>query len=150
MKITFSTSLPQWVAENKRMLQSLRNPEKVLKTAALNSLALISERIQVFGRLSNGSAIGGGQYNKSYAKRRAKAGRQVSHIDYTFSGDLMNSFIAWPGPKYYAIGIADNGNNDKREWLEDKHGIAFELSQKEIDLAFKDIQSDVNKIIQQG
>jgi hypothetical protein len=148
MKITFSTNLGAWIAENKKILDKLRDPDKVLKTAALNSVALISERIQVFGKLSNGSAIGGGQYNKSYAKRRTKSGRQVAHIDYNFSGDLMQSFIAGPGVKIYALGFTDADNHDKKEWLEDMHGIAFELSPKEIDLAFKDIENDVNKIIQ--
>jgi hypothetical protein len=150
MGIKFSTNLPAWIASNKRVIEQLKDPQRVLKTAALNSLALISERIQVFGKLSNGSAIGGGQYNKQYAKKRAASGRQVRQIDYTFSGDLMQSFIAGPGPRFYALGFTDEGNHNKKEWLENMHGIAFELSQQEIDLAFKDIQNDVNRIITQG
>jgi hypothetical protein len=150
MQIKFSTNLPVWIASNKRVIEQLKDPQKVLKTAALNSLALISERIQVFGKLSNGSAIGGGQYNKQYAKKRAASGRQVRQIDYTFSGDLMQSFTAGPGPRFYAIGFTDEENHNKKEWLENMHGVAFELSEKEIDLAFKDIENDVNKIITRG
>lgn len=190
MKITFSTNLAAWVADNKKKLDSLRNPDKVLKTAALNSVALISERIQQFGKLTNGADIGGGkgystkairafntasggrgfgnfaalatnrqmaartrnqdddtQFDYGYKEFRESLGRQTRYIDYTLSGDLIRAFIAARDADGYSTGFTDKDNADKKEWLENMHGVAFELSQKEIDLAFKDIQNDVNKII---
>jgi hypothetical protein len=191
MKITFSNNLPQWIEQNRKLIEKLKDPDRVLKTAALNSVALISERIQVFGKLSNGSDIGGGkgystkavrafntksggrgfgnfgalatkkqmaarirnqdddtQFDYGYKEFRESLGRQTRYIDYTLSGDLIQSFIALKdGSRYYVTGFTDKGNADKKDWLENMHGIAFELSPKEIDLAFKDIQNDVNKII---
>lgn len=193
MKITFTSSLAAWVSENKKMIAKLKDPDKVLKTAALNSVALVSERIQQFGKLSNGADIGGGkgystkairafntasggrgfgnfaglatqrqmnararnqdddtQFDYGYKEFRESLGRQTRYIDYTLSGDLIRAFIAARDADGYSTGFTDKGNADKKDWLENMHGVAFELSQKEIDLAFKDIQSDVNKIIQQG
>jgi hypothetical protein len=191
MNIKFNSSLPAWITANKKMIERLKDPDRVLKTAALNSVALISERIQVFGKLSNGSDIGGGkgystkairafntssgrrgfgnfgalatkkqmnartrnqdddtQFDYGYKEFRESLGRQTRYIDYTLSGDLMQSFIALKdGTRFYVTGFTDKDNADKKEWLENMHGIAFELSEKEIDLAFKDIQNDVNKII---
>jgi len=51
----------QFESQHKQLLEALTDPNKVLRVALTNLHALISERVQQFGRNTDGSVIGGGK-----------------------------------------------------------------------------------------
>ena len=124
-------------AQHERLLQQLTDPNKVLRTALTNLHALISERVQIFGQLTNGQRILG--YSTGWEKVRKSKGRQTAHVDLTFSGDMFRDFNLYPINKGFGLGFSSKAQFDKMEWLTDQKGVFILPSEQEKELAAKDI-----------
>ena len=117
-------------------------PDKIARIACLNSVALISQRVQNQGLDSSEKSIG--VYSKSWAQQRLKEGRQVQFIDLTYSGEMMDSFIFSPSGKDYVVGFSDN-QGFKADANEERFGIIFQLSNEELNDINNEIQNGLNE-----
>ncbi len=128
--------------------------DKIIREAAFDGVALISRRVQNEGEKTDGSKITSpsskkiGAYSYGYGNKRKKRGRQVDHIDMTFSGDMMGDLVPIPeGENSYIIGFRGKLSSDKAEWNELKFGKIFQLSESEIKLIGKTVEDKVHAII---
>lgn len=117
-------------------------PDKIARIACLNSVALISQRVQNQGLDSNEQSIG--TYSKSWAQQRIKKGRQTAFIDLTYSSTdtMMDYFTFSPLAKDYVVGFSQDFAGQKADWNEERFGTIFQLSNEEL--------SDINNEIQRG
>lgn len=126
--------------------ETLKNivSDRVFRTACLDTIALITERIQNKGQNSKGSSIG--TYSKSGAKFRSKSGRQTSKIDLTFTGQMINSLdFERTGEIEYSIGFADKIAADKAEWNEARFGEVFALTDQEVKLIGESLENNIGE-----
>lgn len=123
------TNIEQFKQSIKINLQQLIEGDKLLREAALDAVALISDRVQQRGLKSDNSPIKSEKnsvaahknnktgkifskkkktttrvllstpYNEEYAAKRIKKGLEIDKIDLTFSGDMMGDFIVAPEGK---------------------------------------------------
>jgi hypothetical protein len=118
--------------------------EKDLRKIALNTIAVISERVQNKGKKTDNTRIRTkaekktGAYSKYYGKKRKKEGYQTSIIDLTVTGDLISrGLTAAPLSKNeWVVGFNDK-QGVKADGLEDYFGTIFQLSDNEIQLVTK-------------
>ena len=118
-------------------------PDKIARIACLNSVALISQRVQNQGLDSNGKSIG--TYSKSWAQQRVKKGRQIKIIDLTYSGEMMDSFTFSPLGKDYVVGFNSDEQGLKADANEERFGIIFQLSNEELNDINNEIQNGLNE-----
>lgn len=129
------------------------NPEKIAREAALDAVALISDRVQQRGEKVNGEKITTparqttGAYSKYYGIKRQKAGRQTDYIDLTFSDDMMADFITSPVDGGAEVGFKGQSSSDKSEWNEARFGELFSLSDKETDQIGEIVNNRINGIL---
>jgi hypothetical protein len=116
--------------------------EKDLRKIALNTIAVISERVQNQGKKTDNTRIRTkaekktGAYSKYYGKKRQKK-YQTSIIDLTVTGDLFRGLTAAPLNKNeWVVGFNDK-QGEKADGLEEYFGTIFQLSDKEIQLVTK-------------
>lgn len=124
-------------SSQKQLLEGLTDPNKILRIALTNLHALISDRVQGNGELTNGNLMA--HYSKSYANYRRKHGRQTGHVDLTFSGDMFRNFNIYPIRNGFGLGFSSKAEFDKMEWLTDQKGEFILPSEQEQALAEKDI-----------
>jgi hypothetical protein len=160
-----------------KKLKELRNPDKIFREAALNSLALVSTRIQQKGLDSEGQLIGGGKYSSGkkkiggfkdvankrqqknqttdvfgggYEEFRRKAGRQTNYIDLTLTGAMFAGFTVERINNDYVVGFTGSGDNSpswKARMNEERFGELFSLTRMEEKLIFGIIEKNVNEIL---
>ncbi len=121
-------------------------PDKIGRIAALNSVALVSGRVQNRGQNSDGNSIG--QYSPSYASKRLKhkpSALQVDIIDLTYSGEMMDSFTFSPRGKDYVVGFSSTESGQKSDWNEERFGELFQLSNEELNLVNTEIQKGLDE-----
>lgn len=129
------------------------NPEKIAREAALDVVALISDRVQQRGEKTNGEKITTssnkttGAYSKYYGIKRKKSGRETDYIDLTFSGDMMGDFITAPIDGGAEVGFKGKLSSDKAEWNEARFGELFSLSDSEQELIGKVVTNRINGIL---
>lgn len=134
-------------SEKKSLMKTLTQ-DRIYRIACLDSIALISERIQQKGQKSDESKIGNGNYKKSYAKYRDKRGRQSNYIDLTLTGEMIDGLtFSKTESNEYSIGFGSKKSSDKAEWNEARFGSVFELSKGEIELVTTAIENNVNEAI---
>lgn len=139
----------------KKLLMSAVD-DKIYRTACLDSIALISERIQNKGLDSSERKIENrspktpkaGAYSKFYAEIRGEAGRQTGYVDLTFTGEMMDSLdFEKSSQNEYQIGFNNKAAADKAEWNEERFGDVFSLSESEIKLVGQAIENNVGEAI---
>lgn len=141
IKVQVISSLPR---NFKRLVSSLQEGE-FLRAAAFDSVALISNRIQQRGELTDGGKIGGGEYSESYAQVRAQAGRQTGFIDLTFTGDMLDrSFTVLPFDDGWGAGFTNAIEFEKMEFNEDRFGLFIHLSDEEISTVNNGINQSID------
>jgi hypothetical protein len=159
-------------------LESAIGLNKIIRIAALDAVAIISDRVQQRGEKTDGTPIGGNKnhvaahrnfktgkvfskrkkttsrvivstpYSEDYAIQRIKKGRQVDHVDLTFTGDMLDNFTASPsGENGYEVGFRGQKSADKSKYLEVYFGEIFSLSPSEADLSLNKIQTAVNAVL---
>lgn len=123
------TNIEQFKNSIKGTLEQLIQGDKLLREVALDTVVLISDRVQQKGLKSDGSPIKSDKnsvsahknnktgklfskrkktttrvllstpYSEEYAAKRVKKGLEIDKIDLTFSGDMMGDFIVAPEGK---------------------------------------------------
>lgn len=132
MSFRLETNVEQVVTVLISQLDALRDSDKLLREAALNATALITNRVQNRGELAAGGKIGGGRYSAGYARTRRKEGRQTGFIDLTMTGQMLDNFtVAGDGKSGYVVGFATDREGQKADWQEAYFGKIFILSPTE-------------------
>jgi hypothetical protein len=155
-------------------INQLVDTDKVLRELAFDAVALISNRVQQYGlnseeqpmkteknhvaahknfktgkvfhkrKKTTNRIILETPYSEEYAKTRIKHGREIDHIDLTFTSQMMDNFVVAPeGKTGYVVGFRGKEASDKAEWNERRFGTIFHLSQNES----KKLQEIANKRI---
>jgi|GEM_PF-3600797 len=129
------------------------NPENLAREVALDVVAIVSDRVQQRGEKTNGEKADTaakkttGAYSKYYGIKRKKAGREIDYIDFTFTGDMMDSFISAPIEGGAEVGFKGKSASDKAEWNEARFGELFSLSDSEDELVNKVITNRINAVL---
>lgn len=129
------------------MLEMLADPDLVTRSAAFDTVAMISDRVQQQGNKANGTKIQS-FYSTSYGKKRASKGLQTSFVDLTFTGDMMVDFLPMQDSSgNWGAGFISERNAQKARWNEERFGTIFELSNDELVVIESAIQENVDKIL---
>jgi hypothetical protein len=124
-------------------INSLEDSDKLFRTAAFDSVALISDRVQQDGLKTNDTLIKS-FYSKGYGQKRRKNGLQTQFVDLTFSGDMMGDFVPAPIIGGWAAGFRSQKQGDKADWNEERFGTIFNLSADELSTVTKGINDYIN------
>ncbi len=101
-----------------------------------DALGNVLDRIFTLGKRSDGTPIG--QYkSEGYKKKRSKAGRQTTMVDFQFTGDLFNSIQVGSLNNRPAVGIVSNAKAEIADNLEKRFGVVFSASIDERDKAIE-------------
>lgn len=158
--------MPELIIDKTDLIKSMKfaesqllDADKVLRQAAFDTVALISERVQREGKNSAGEKMktsskpAFGAYSYEYGKynRQNKKGFQVNIMDMTYSGDMLGDFIAVPsGKTEYHVGFRGEDTAQIAEWNEERVGKIFDMSQDEEDFILSEIDKNINAIIEQS
>lgn len=151
----------------------MSDASKILRTAAVTMAPEVKKRVQQYGQKSDGSQIG--KYSDKYYKKaktkaksfgtqaqrssigkgpigykelRRKMGRQVQYIDFTFSGQMFDTWLpVFLGPTSYGITFTNRKELKISRSLEDRFGNVFDLSNKELTESMAAIEKDVLKYL---
>lgn len=144
-------------ARNLRTIEELKNGDKILRAAALNTVAAISFRVQQQGQNTDGEVMHTSSsktfkaYSYYYGKKRDRLGFQTDHIDLTVTGALMDGLSVMPdGTGGYVVGFTSETSSQKAEYNEERFGTIFHLSTKEADTIFGEVINEVNAIIRRN
>ena len=131
-----TTNLDEVLGRLVGKLQDLNNPngearDLMLRQVASDTVAQVTYRIHTEGLNSAGKPIG--EYANSYMKTRAKYNRSSSKkIIFSLSGQMENDFgIVANQANHYGLGFKNTVNTDKAEWLQERFGRVYDLTEKE-------------------
>jgi len=127
--------------------KELGSPEQVSRASAMAVMPELRERIHVDGKDSKGAEIG--EYSNSYLKLRQKKYNRTSSrtVIASLTRQLENSYILSADEKGYNIGVATPLSEQKIQWLTDKYGLIWELTEAEKTIAFNAAIQQTNKIL---
>lgn len=153
------SNINEFISAQKMMLGELGlSSDKILRQASFDLIVLISDRVQQRGENTSGdkmktqSPYKAGAYSFDYAKyTRVKNGRQIDHVDLTFTGEMMDNFLPTSnGNNEYVVGFQGKSNSDKAEYNEAYYGTIFQASTEEITTIGEAIADNVNEIIRRN
>lgn len=129
-----------------RAVQMRIRRDHIIRTACLDSIALITNRIQNKGKNSSNGQIG--EYSPKYAEYRAKNGRQTTFVDLTFTGEMVNGLVLdKTSESEYVVGFASKAAGDKADWNEARFGEVFALTKEEIELVGRAVENNLDAAI---
>lgn len=149
------TNIGELVQNQLQVFDDLIDADKILREAALDTLALISNRVQNRGEKADGTKIVSkspsrkGAYSRNYGLKRQRSGREVDIIDLTATdqGGMMDSLTVEPeGNNSYVVGFAGQRASDLAEYNELRFGTIFEPSDSESDLIEEVINNRIDEI----
>jgi len=116
--------------------------DKAQRTAGLTMLVKVKERVFNNGGGKNSEGQSFGAYNSKYKEVRAKKeSRTNANINLVFTGDLERDFKLGVNNGDYCLGFEAEPNggknpnaSQKSEWLEERYGDIFQLTDSESDL----------------
>ena len=138
--ITVVTNIPQAQKNRQLTLFKLTHRAELERRIAFAIIAMVSKRVQQYGLGSNDQPLTGksskktGAYSYAYGKKRQNQGRQIAHIDLTFTGDMFRPVIGFWFELVNGeinIGFVSKAEADKAEWNEAKYGKIWQLTDKE-------------------
>jgi hypothetical protein len=147
--IKITSNIGEVIKEIDVTLSQLKDTDKVLRAAAFDTVAIISDRVQQRGKRAGKELITKskertGRYSKYYGRKRIEEGRQVDVIDSTYSGDMMGDFIpAAVGNNEYHVGFRGDKSSSKAEYMEAYFGEIYSLSGEE----YKDVSNTIDEAI---
>jgi hypothetical protein len=132
--MTITDNIPFVIGNILAKFRELDNPETVSRAAALALMPELRHRIHVEGKKTDGSAIG--TYSNSYLKlRQSKYNRTSdSTVIASLTRQLENGYILKATENGYTIGNASPYNDEKIQYLEEKYGAIWQLTEKEREL----------------
>ena len=127
--------------------KELGNPEQVSRASAMAVMPELRERIHVQGEKSDGSKIG--EYDNAYLRIRQKKYNRTSDktVIASLTRQLENSYVLSADEKGYNIGVATPLSDEKIQWLTDKYGIVWQLTESEKQIALNAAVQQTNKIL---
>lgn len=141
--MSYTSNLSEVVQTIETSLTGLGNAEKLLRQAALDSTALITDRVQQDGLKTNDSPIQS-YYSYKYGRRRMNKGLQIRYVDLTFKGDMLDDFIPAPLGNDFVVGFKSEKQGQIAEYNEERFGLIFNLTNSETDTVIKGILNRVN------
>lgn len=127
------------MAENiRRKLETMNNPEYLLRPVAFDLVAMMTQRIHDEGVASDGSPIG--TYSNPYLKVRQNKYNRTSDnkVVVSLTRQLENDWSVVDIAKGYGIGFKNQHNRDKAGWVEETYDKQiFSLSKTEHEYAQK-------------
>jgi hypothetical protein len=137
-------------------LNALSDVNKVLRVIALESMEMVTTRIQQNGQDSNGNVMVTsspskfGAYSKAWGQKRSRNGRQTNIIDFTYSGDMFEAWRIFPlSQKSIGVGFFGEVEVAKAKYLTERFGRVFEITANERKQVLETLRIEVNKILQQ-
>jgi hypothetical protein len=128
-------------------LNSISDPDKVLRSSAIDTVALISDRIQQQGLKSNGTPIKS-FYSFEYSQKRRRNGLQTQYIDLTFTGDMLADYtVVSDGSDSFVAGFRSDKSAQKADFNEQRFGIVFHASKEELDILKEGVLESVKKYL---
>lgn len=136
--MTITDNIPFVIGNILAKFRELGNPETVSRAAAIAVLPELHYRIHTSGKKTDGSAIG--TYSNSYLKlRQSKYNRTAdSSVIASLTRQLEDSYTLKATEKGYTIDNLGNKiqgeSKTKTEFLEEKYGEIWALSQRELEM----------------
>ena len=129
--MAYSSNMDKVLGKLQKDLKKIQNTEPVIRDIALSLAASNTRRIHNEGEKVSGGQIG--QYKASTKRIRAKKGRQISFIDFSFTGQLSKDFVAEPVPGGWVVGFINPSGRKPtsgtiHEELEKKFGEVWGIS----------------------
>jgi hypothetical protein len=126
-----SDNIPFVIGNVLAKFRDLENPETISRASAAAILPEMRQRIHVNGLKTDGSPIG--TYSNSYLKlRQSKYNRSSdSKVIASLTRQLENGYTLQATENGYTIGNTSPENDKKIEWLEEKYGTIWNLTEKE-------------------
>lgn len=141
------SNLNQVINNIKDKLTILGDADVVIRTSAVDTVALISDRVQQRGLKTDGSRIKS-FYSYGYGLKRRKKGLQTKFIDLTFTGDMLADYTVVPdGNDSFVAGFRSDKSARKAEWNEERFGTIFQASKDELDTLKKAVFETVGRLL---
>ncbi len=86
-----------------------------------------------------------GAYSRSYAKKRSEKGRQISKVDFSFSGKLSKEFQAAPVSGGWEVGFTTTDASIKGKFLEEGFGKVWGVTSEDERAINKIVTKEINK-----
>lgn len=86
-----------------------------------------------------------GAYSRSWAGIRSKKGRQISKIDFSFTGKLSKEFQAAPISGGWGVGFTTSGSGNISEFLEDKFGNVWGITKQDNQAISRIVSKEIRK-----
>ena len=128
-------NIPMVVGSIMAKFSELSNPETISRAAALAVMPELRHRIHVEGKKTDGSPIG--IYDNAYLRIRQKKYNRTSDTEViaSLTRQLENSYVLQATEKGYTIGVSTPRSIEKIQWLTEKYGIIWQLSEGELNMA---------------
>lgn len=131
--------------QQQKDLNNLKFFPKLLRILAQSALVKIKDRIQQKGKDSKNTNLK--TYSLGYKKVRRQKGLNISFVDLTFTGQMMNALnVIIKSTKEVGVGWLNNSMAQRAEANEKRYGQVFELTQDELDELQKELELEVNKM----
>lgn len=141
--MTYQSNLTDVVNSIELKLGALNNADKLLRQAAFDTVALVTDRVQQDGLKTNNSPIKS-FYSLRYGQKRRKRGLQTQYVDLTFSGDMLDDFLQAPLGNNFVVGFKSEKQGQIATFNEERYGLVFNLSSTELDTVIKGILNRIN------
>ncbi|GAB3272844.1 hypothetical protein GCM10027347_44780 [Larkinella harenae] len=139
--------------EVERLQQLRQSTQSSLVQSAQLGADLVRERIQTTGRTASGTTMTTrarqriGRYSRAHGRRRRRAQRQVEHVDFTLTGELMSAWgIVGSDAQGVSVGFKNDGASEIAQHLEDYFGPAFDMTPDERERASRPVYESVNNL----
>lgn len=123
------------IADLGKRFVTLQQSDTLLRTIAQGMLPTTFDRIHQDGQKADGSQLG--QYSPSYLKLRQKAPYKRgsdSKVILVLTADMSNNYSIIPlSDKEYALGFTNPTEGEKADWLEQRYGKIWALTDQELE-----------------
>lgn len=130
--------------------KKLESPETVSRASAVAVLPELRERIHEEGKTTTGAQIG--EYDNAYLRLRQRKYNRTADktVVASLTRQLENSYILKATEKGYTIGVATPLSEKKIQWLTEKYGIIWELTEQEKQIALNAATETANRILNES
>ena len=150
----YSSNLSSVIGQLNVKLKGIANTDPLLQTIAVSLASSNTRRIHNESQDVSGGEITfkrsrktptTGAYSRSYAKKRIKAGKPISKINFSFSGKLSKEFQAAPVSGGWEVGFTTTDASEKGEFLEEGFGKVWGVTREDETAINKIVTKEINK-----
>lgn len=129
------------------VMLTLQQSDSLLREICTSMIAETFDRIHVDGKKADGSQLG--QYSTSYLNLRQKAPYKRGSdpkVILVLTADMSNNYSIVPlSEKEYALGFTNPTEAQKADWLEERYGKIWALTEQELEGVRNIVQEFINK-----